>query len=435
MRSRLPGAVAIVYAVAFVYLVGKAALFRERVPPGVPPDERAHVSFVAYLGDSGRLLPRYEEMLLLDDTGRFGCLWSYLPHPPLYYAALAGLDRLGGGKRSVSFDVFTRRLRRVAAPLFAAAAALFLFLGWRRTVPLAEHVIYAAAVATVPPLAFVGAAVNNDALAFLAGGVALLGLVRWLEGRAGALTGTLVGAGLSLALLSKLTCGLLVASALLGTLALTRRFGSPERSGRLALVALPWLILPAVHFVPVLLRYGTPIPSLDVTHPAAVVTSTFVAGPPADPRTLVTWSRLIAETLALTWFSLAGHVQIPIGPAWTLAGPALLLALAAIGLAASARPGPDDDRAGRTLARIGAGAVAMTLLLNLVWAYAGYCEAGHVGGIHARYYLPLLPCLGLAATAGVRRLAAGPWLAVLLTALLVLADASVTLRYLALFPA
>jgi len=298
--------------------------------------------------------------------------------------------------------------------------------------PAAWAPLYAAAVATVPPLAFVGAALNNDALAFLAGGVALLGLVRWLEGRAGALTGTLVGAGLSLALLSKLTCGLLVAFALLGTLALTRCFGFPERSGR---AALPWLFLPAVHFVPVLLRYGTPIPSLEVTHPAAVVTSTFVAGPPADPRTLVTWSRLIAETLALTWFSLAGHVQLPIGPAWTLAGPALLLALATIGLFAFARPGPDDDRAGQTLARIGAGAVAMTLLLNLVWAYAGYYEAGRVGGIHARYYLPLLPCLGLAAAAGVRRLATGPWLAVLLTALLVLADASVTVRYLALFPA
>lgn len=76
----------------------------------------------------------------------------------------------------------------------------------------------------------------------------------------------------------------------------------------------------------------------------------------------------------------------------------------------------------------------MTLLLNLVWAYAGYCEAGRVGGIHARYYLPLLPCLGLAAAAGVRRLAVGPWLAGLLTALLVLLDASVTVRYLALFP-
>ena len=203
----------------------------------------------------------------------------------------------------------------MAAPLFAAAAALFLFLGWRRTAPLAGHVVYAAAVATVPPLAFVGAAVNNDALAFLAGGIALLGLVRWLEGRADGLTGTFVGAGLSLALLSKLTCGLLVGFAVLGTLAFARRFALPERSGRFALAALPWLLLPAVHFVPVLLRYGTPIPSLEVTHPAAVVHSAFVAGPPADPRTLVTWSRLIAEMLALTWFSLAGHVQLPTGPA------------------------------------------------------------------------------------------------------------------------
>lgn len=434
MRFRTPGPVAIVYALAFAYLVGKAALFREKVPPGVPPDELAHVSFVAYVRETGRLLPRYEEMRILDDAGGFGPVPSYLPHPSLYYAALGGLDRLGGGAGGTRPDVFTRRLRLVVAPLFAATAALFLFLGWRRTAPPADHLVYAAAIATVPPLAFVGASVNNDGLAFLAGGIALLGLARWLEGRADALTGTLVGAGLSLALLSKLTAGLLVSLAVLASFAFTRRLASSGRDRRFALAALPWLVLPVLHFVPVFLRYGTPLPSLEVTHPADVVRAAFVAGSPADPATLLTWSVQIAKILATTWFSISGHVWLPVGPVWRLAGPVLLLALALVGLLAPARPGPDGDRAGLTLARIGAGAVVATLLLNLVWAYAGYCEAGRVGGIHARYYLPLLPCLGLAAAAGARRLTAGPWLAVLLAALLVFTDLGVTFRTLALFP-
>ncbi len=424
---------AIVYVLAFAWLLGKATLFRERVPAGVPPDERAHVSFVAYVGETGRLLPRYEEMKLLDDAGRFGPLSSYLPHPSPYYAALDGLVRLGGGDGSASFDAFTRRLRRASAALFAAAATLFLYLGWRRAAPLAKHVVYAAAVATVPPLAFVGAAVNNDVLGFLSGGIALLGLARWLAGRADALTATLVGAGVSLALLSKLTASLLVTLAVLGALVVTRRFESSAAKRRFALTALPWLVLPALHFAPVLLRYGTPIPSLDVIHPAAVVRAAFVAGPPADPMTLFRWGVMIARIFAATWFSIVGHVWIPVGPPVTLAGPVLLLAVAAVGLVAPGRGDVRDERVDRKLARIGAGAFALTLLLNLVWAYAGYAEAGRVGGINARYYLPILPCLALAATTGFRRLAARPWLGALLAALLVLADASVTMRYLALF--
>lgn len=434
MRFRTPGPGALIYALAFAYVVGKAALFREKVPPGVPPDERAHVSFVAYVRDTGRLLPRYEEMRLLDDAGHFGPLPSYLPHPSVYYAALGALDRLAGGKASAPVGDLTRRLRLVAAPLFVATAALFLSLGWRRTVPLADHLVYASAIVTVPPFAFVGAAVNNDGLAFLAGGIALLGLGRWLGGRADALAGTLVGAGLALALLSKLTGGLLVAFAVLATFALARRPVAPEPGGRFFVALLPWLVLPALHYLPVVLRYGTPLASLDVTHPAAVVHSTFSAGPPSDPGTLLTWGVKIAKTFATTWFSLSGHVWLPIGPVWRLAGPALLLALALVGLLAPTRGGPDDDRGGRTLARIGAGAFVATLLLNLAWAWAGYVEAGRVGGVHARYYLPLLPCLGLAAAAGARRLTTGPWLAILLAALLVFADLGVTGRYLALFP-
>ena len=433
MPLRRSPPVAIVYVVAFAWLMAKAALFRERVPPSVPPDELAHVSYVAYLDDTGCPVPRYEEMRLLDDAGRFCPLPNYLPHPALYYAAIGGLDRLGGGERGAPLDALTRRLRRASAPLFAAAAALFLFLGWRRTAPLAEHVVYAAAVATVPPLAFVGAAVNNDVLSFLSGGIVLLGLVRWLEGRVGVLTAILVGAGLSLAILSKVTAGLLVTLAVLGTFALAHRVSPPGRNGRFALAFIPWLVLPALHFVPVLLRYGTPIPSLDVVDPEAFARSAFVVAPAAVPMSLAAWGAKAAKTLASTWLSITGHVWLPVGPVWTLAGPALLLALAALGIFASARLGSEDDRSGRALARIGAGAFAVTLFVNLVYAYAAYSDTGRFGGIHARYYLVLLPCVGLAVAAAFRRLAAGPWLAAALAALLVLADASVTVRTFALF--
>lgn len=431
-RASLP--TGLVYIIAFVYLMAKAVLFSENVPPGVPPDEPAHVSYAAYVGSAGRFVPRYEEMRLLDESGRFGELSNYLAHPSPYYAVIGVVGRAFGAPGTPSLDDLTRRLRHASAPLFVAAAALLLVLGWRRPWSLPGHVVYAAAVATVPAFAFVGAAVNNDVLAFLSGGIALLGISRRLEGRSDLLTATLLGAGLAVALLSKATAGLLVSVAVFATLVETWRLAPRGTRGRFLFAVLPWLVLPVLHFVPVLVRYGTPIPSLDVTNPEAFARSAFVVAREGARMPLTAWGVGMAKALASTWLSITGHVWLPVGPAWTLGGPALLLVLAAVGLAASDRDPAGNDRTGRTLARIGSVAFAVTLAVNLVYAHAGYVETGRLGGMHARYYLPLLPCLGVAAVAGIRRIGRATWLAFLLAALLLLADALVTVRYLRLFP-
>lgn len=434
-RPRKSAAVAAVYLLALAWILGKAALFRERVPPGVPPDEPVHVSYVAWLEASGALLPRYEEMHLLEADGRFGAQPSYLAHPPAYYHLLRGLARVAGGVPSGPLDAATRRLRSLSAPFFAGAAALFLWLGFRRAAPLPAHAVYAASVATVPPLAFVGSAVNNDVLAFLAGGLALLGLARLLEGRSGAATGTLVGAGLALALLSKATAGLLVLLAAAAALALARRAVRWERDPRFLLALLPWLLLPALHYVPILVRYGTPVPSLEAVDPEAFARSAFVVAPDAPRLGVVPWAVKLLKVFGSTWLSHIAHVFLPVGPLPTLAGPALAALLAALGLLRGRRAGGAAEAALDGLLRAGAVALAATLLVNLAWAWDGYVATGRLGGIHARYYLPLLPVLALAAARGLERVPARALLAAAVVLLLVLFDAGVTARYLALFPA
>lgn len=422
--------VAAVYLLALAWLLAKAALFRHALPTDVPPDEPAHASYVAWAVEEARFVPRYEAMRLLDDAGRFGPLPNYLAHPSPYYRLLGAADGLLHGGARPELDPYVRRLRGVAAPLFLAAAALFLWIGARGARSLAAHAVYAAAVAAVPPLAFVGAAVNNDGLAFLAGGVALLGLARGLEGKDGALTSLLVGAGLALALLSKATAGLLVGAAVAAVLAGDRR-RTRGASRRALLALLPALVLAAVHYIPVLLRYGTPIPSLDVVHPEAFARSALVSAPGGGTLDFPEWCARMLKLLASTGLSTVGHAAVPVGGPLTLAGPALLLALAAAGLLVRSRPGARDDSL--CLVRAGAVAFAVTLAANLAWAWRGYLDAGRLGGTHARYYLPLLPCLALAAARGLERLPARTWAAAALVALLVLFDASVTSRALAAF--
>ena len=434
-RPRRSAAVAAVYLLALVWILGKAALFRERVPPGVPPDEPVHVSYVAWLEETGACLPRYEEMHLLEADGRFGAQPSYLAHPPAYYHLLRGLARVTGGVPAGTLERATRRLRALSAPLFAAAAALFLWLGFRRAAPIPAHALYAATIATVPPLAFVGSAVNNDVLAFLAGGLALLGLARLLEGRAGATTGALVGSGLALALLSKATAGLLALLAVAAALAFARRAVRWERDAPFLLALAPWLLLPALHYVPILLRYGTPVPSLDVVDPEAFARSAFVDAPGASRLAVVPWAMKLLKVFGSTWLSLIAHVWLPVGSLPTLAGPALAALLAALGLLRGRRADGSDDAPLDDLIRAGAVALAATLLVNLAWARDGYVATGRLGGLHARYYLPLLPVLALAAGRGLERVPVRALLAAAVVLLLVLYDAGVTARYLALFPA
>lgn len=288
-------------------------------------------------------------------------------------------------------------------------------------------------MATVPPFAFVGAAVNNDVLAWLGGGVLLLGLARRLEGRVDSGTGALVGAGLALALLAKATAGLLALLVASAALLLARRQARAGAGVPFVLPVVVGLLLPAFHWLPVLLRYGTPVPSLEVVDPEAFSRSAFVAPAGGELLALLPWLWKMTRLAASTALSIVSHAWVPVGPPASLAGPALLAGLALLGLLpAAARPGRDGSGE-RALARAGLLALAATFALNLLWARAAYLETGRLGGIHARYYLPLLPCVALAVSLGLERLPARGLLAAALVLLLVLFDAGVATRFLALF--
>ena len=85
-----------------------------------------------------------------------------------------------------------------------------------------------------------------------------------------------------------------------------------------------------------------------MTNPEAFARSAFVVTGGGELLSLPEWGVGIARLLAATGLSITGHVWLPVGPAFTLGGPLLLLALAAIGLAARERGGAGGDGADRT---------------------------------------------------------------------------------------
>ncbi len=259
IRSRPAGALAVVVAV-FVVL---AVVISIATPPWEANDEPDHLRNVNTLvaGSMYRIGPS-------------GGLESH--QPPLYYVALAGLQRaLGIGVRTTypafsplggpEFGNWDHRttedganqryvsLMRLSGIVLGIGVILATYLLARRVSrDRWTPVVAAALVATLPKFVFLSAVVNNDDLANLLGALVILGCVRCLQDhRAGrAVTGWhVLGLGLlvGLAVATKLTC-----VALLLPVAMVMWQVSPtvgERIRRLATVAvtsalpvLPWIV-------------------------------------------------------------------------------------------------------------------------------------------------------------------------------------------------
>src|SRR5215218_4409832 len=156
-------------------------------------DELQHLSVVRAQREAPSLFPdhRTERILSLPSLAAWTDKPNYIPHPPLYYLALAPLS----GAPAPS--VLTLRLANAA--MSAAALCLVLVAGWRLFPTDAGRVVFALMAAAFPKAAVIGGMINNDNLAMLAAALVFAGL-------AGARGGVvLLAAGLALAGWSKLT--------------------------------------------------------------------------------------------------------------------------------------------------------------------------------------------------------------------------------------
>ncbi len=233
------------------------ALWTVAVPAYRPPDEAAHLDLVLYLAE-GNPYPTFDgryfgeaigldsERHLVDsqqpwprfdaddapprgdrpdvdelggtapdanarptDTGRadYPYLYNQMPqHPPLYYVGMAGLLRLErlvlpGEPPSLDQELGMLRLANVllVAPLPLLAWAAVVRLGGDRR----AGIVAALLPLGLPQLLHIGAAVNNDNLLLLLGGVLSVLLIGVARGRRSRRTDIAVGVVVGLAMLTK----------------------------------------------------------------------------------------------------------------------------------------------------------------------------------------------------------------------------------------
>jgi 4-amino-4-deoxy-L-arabinose transferase-like glycosyltransferase len=382
-----------------VYLV-IGTLFAVYTPAWQAPDEPAHYNYIRYLAEQKRF-PVLQPGDYPHDYLRQIVSQGFPPQlsidpiryefhqPPLYYLLAVPLFWLFNGA------LVPLRLLSVAlggALIYAAYRAALAVVPARPALALGA----AAFVAFVPMHVATTAAVNNDTLAELLLTLALWGLVRYARGeserRGLATVGLLLGLGLLTKIYALIGVGVAVAAVIL------RWWRDPRR----AIGDGAWLLVPALAVsLPWLVRnagvYGWPDLMGLARHDAVVI------GQPTTAQWIddYGWRYVLDQALETTYHSFWGkfgwmavfmdrRIYLALG-LW--AGLALGGWVAWV---SGARRRLKDDWAGAVPVALLALWVALTLLAY-VWYNTKYVQ--HQG----RYLFPALVPIGLALTAGWRR--------------------------------
>lgn len=374
-------------------------------------DEVAHASYIAYLQRSGEIWPAFEDMRMLDPSSfRFTGEANYLDHPSPYYLLLA---RLGPSLEGHPQAILVYRLFNVA--LAAIGLAALMTVGLVARLPRLTLYAYIVPLASIPVLAPLAGAVNNDNAAFAGGGIATLAALQLLStGNRGWLMAAL--GGVIVASWAKFT-GLLLAGGLVGGVLLWLLWRGRLPSRWIGLIAIAALLASAP-YIALFAEYGSPTPRTPGVI-AMIKTGAQAAGwdtaermsPAAFAAHFVSefvleWMPTLKPRNALNYATLA----IPI----TAALCAFAGILVAVRRIAWGKGGPLD-----VVIAAGALAFAATFLLHGVFSYQLHTEFGWLTTAYPRYYLPLaafVPLAGLSLLGAIKQPSARTILLVFLIA-------------------
>jgi hypothetical protein len=376
----IPPARLLIYAAALLLIAVQGWGTMRTVPYGSPPDEIAHVSYLTHLEEGGRIFPDYHGRFLYSEQGTELDHRNYLAHPPFYYDLLKPF--VPRGPRLIVSRLHDLRLVNLALAL--CGVALFFWIGCREPLPLAFHAYYAAALSAVPMVSYLAGSVNNDNLLLIAGGLAVYGAVLFLQPEPRPAGLVLLGAGLSLALLVKATAGvqLFFLVGLVLTLRVIRdRSTSAFRGFHLPVFILLCLV-PAAYYLWAYAAYHTFIPQFGATWYEL----------PERPVTLspLLFVRRFFRVLYLSWTGILSHQSL-FRVSLVSALPLLLpLGLAAWGLLLGEQT---EKRPFFAVHRRALVSLLLLMVFHFTMVYRYHLSSGYPGGMQARYYFPLMPCV------------------------------------------
>jgi|GEM_PF-4935561 len=367
------------------------------------PDESRHVSYVGYLEMYKDFVPHFKDMGSLFSVGENVYQFepnntNYLGHPPFYYHILR---LFGAVKVEGDFVYISQDLLHFGNAFISLAGILgVLYIGYTRIkqVPVL-HLFYAMCATSVPMLAYLCAAINNDNLALLGVTIYLIGGIRFSEDKRGYATYFLVAAGIAIAMLAKLTAGMIAAFSAciyIGCVSMKRKNLSAVLCKEF-LVTLPLYLAAVAYYVCIYLQVGSFQPALVKMNSAVFYESVFYVVPEARvSMTLLEHVKSFFGGFVQTWTSISSHNGLEkmyhfldirrIGLSALLVSPFLLII--------------KKMRHHRLSPFLLATFAAMLVVMAAQWlsGYSSFINYGRFGAYQSRYYLCAIAVTALSAT-------------------------------------
>ena len=389
-----------IYGAALLYFVLKLLYYAFFI--GGTPDEGSHIGYLIEMTRRPALIPDFAsmpmyrtaeqtggQMLLVPGEGSV----NYLGHPSPYYLFLTLFNAVAL-QADGSALVAVWRLRVVNIILSSAAVVLAFRAGYRKLKdcsPLA-HLLYAAAVVTLPMLGYVSSGVSNDNLAFLAFAVFFTGVIRYDEGRLDLRTYALIGVGFLLGAFSKLTAAMILLIMLVTILVMSviRNRNLKLIANKYYLLTLPCYLLFLAYEIVIYRRYGGFQPTIASLAPEFYEATVFYVAPENRvPMSFFQYLVRFAGGIGHGWSSVYSDPDSVITNAMHngVAGIVYWIPVAAALIAAvvqAVKKQADRFTIPAVLAFFG------TMAYHFYSGWAGFQKSGYPGGAQARYYLFLI---------------------------------------------
>jgi hypothetical protein len=403
-----------IYLVMLLFFIFKMLYYSSYV--GRFSDEVPHISYIAYLVQSNKIIPDFKKMTILNPsvainpstfganqykgTYKFTNSVNYLGHPPLYYQMM----RLSGGVNvkdgQVTIDI--NRLRYFNMMIAIFAMLLIFYIGYTRIdkVPV-FHLLYATICVCVPMLSYVCAGVNNDTLSLVGLTLLVLGLLRFTEQKRNFRTYLLISCAVFTAFLAKLTAGLIVGTALILFLIfiLIREKNLKFLLSKKFLLTLPIYFTVILYYLIVYTQIGSILPTYKLLDPDGFYNSNFYILP-VDRiyYSFLHYMIYFEHNFMLSWIGLMSHISlIKTGYFYKLDKLGLyLLWFIPLFLFFKLRRFKQADKSFLVPLTVFSG-VIVAIIVQFLRAYDEYTEvSGYLGGTQSRYYVCGISAIALA---------------------------------------
>ena len=380
------------------------------------PDELSHVAYIAYLKQTGKIIPRFEDMketekykihlkeykmLMreenkpnLDDlshieTNFFEDSTNHLGHPPLYYHIMNIFNLVKVKDEIITYNL--KALRNISQVISNIALIIVFALAFKNLKSIKANFAFSIILVNIPLLPYVSGAVSNDVLSLLGLSIFICGLSNIVKEKRDYLTYFLLSIGTFICMLNKITTGVFIVVALL---IVVIYLIIKEKNLKFIIckefaITIPIYLCIALYYLTVIKRYGTIYPGIPVINPEYYKKTSFYNDTIYKPAyTLKMYSKMYWNNFVNYW---AGYNYGELFPKHSLIKSLVSLSmfiLPIIYLVVEKIRKSKIDIANLSVC-IG---VYIAIIIQFFRQFIEFkTVSGYLGGYHSRYYLCAMP--------------------------------------------